>query len=294
MNGSLVATTRAEGLKPLGSQAQRSFDLIQSEIESRLGPDHAALFAEPVSSEFGDQTDWYATRPGRPIPLAALDEAEQAALRQRLAALVDDIRGVAAELAAQPGTEPQRLGDALANALEIPSEAAIHALRDGSSLHPVLVDWARIADVQSPVRGLLTGASRARAERRPVQVEDGAAAAAADAGRCRGGGAGRAGGAQAVGAGGAADPVRLAPVRPDERCDPRAHASALRPRSRHRRVLSRAGRGGRLRSGARRGRGAAQPHRPARAPDRDCRPGLPTGDQESRSGAPAGGSSPTG
>ncbi|WP_116132937.1 VWA domain-containing protein [Tropicimonas sp. IMCC34043] len=163
MDGKLITTTSSEGLKPLGSQAQRSFELVQSEIEARLGPDHAAIFAEPVSSEFGDQTDWYAGRPGEVVALAELTDDEQAALREKLSSLVGDIREVGAALAASKETGEQRLGEALCNAVEVPNDRAIHAIRDGATLHPVLVNWARLADVQSPVRGVLTGTARAPA-----------------------------------------------------------------------------------------------------------------------------------
>ncbi len=160
MNGDLIATTSSEGLKPLGSQAQRSFELVQSEIAARLGDDHATLFAEPIGTDYGDQTDWYATRIGRVSRLGDLDDDIAATVLDRLAVLVGDIREVAGSLSASDESGDQRLGEALANAVEIPDETAIHAIEDGGIWHPILINWARASDVQRTVRGVLTGASR--------------------------------------------------------------------------------------------------------------------------------------
>ncbi|MGI3168673.1 hypothetical protein ACRARG_05950 [Pseudooceanicola sp. C21-150M6] len=176
MSGNLIATTSSEGMKPLGSQAQRSFELIQSVVSSRFGEDHAALFSEPVSTDFGDQTDWYAEREGRIEKLSDLSEEEQAELRATLERLVGDIRAGATELSASSEMDDQRLSEALMNAVEVPDESAIYAVRGPEGLSPVLVNWARVADVQAPVRGVLSGQSRAS-----QKAAAGAAAAAATA-----------------------------------------------------------------------------------------------------------------
>ncbi|MGZ2257487.1 hypothetical protein [Roseobacter sp. A03A-229] len=159
MSGELITTTTAEGLKPLGSQAQRSFELIRSEVEARFGADHAAIFGEPISSTFGDQIDWYASDLGDIRALADLDEEEAEAVRARLGALVEDIRETGRALVDSAEADEQRLGEALVNAVEVPDETAVFARRSGDGWAPLIVNWARVADVQMPVRGVLKGPS---------------------------------------------------------------------------------------------------------------------------------------
>ena len=174
MSGEFLVNASREGLSPLGTAPQRSFELISGTLSARLGPAHAALFAEPVASAQGERADWYATLPGRPRPLADLPEAEEARARAELARLSADIRALAAELAAGGGEE-QRLGEALSNALEIPGEEAIYVL-DGlpdGRLQPVLVNWACAREARAPVRGALSGAdTRARPALPPPLLSD--------------------------------------------------------------------------------------------------------------------------
>lgn len=160
MSGELIATTSAEGLKPLGSQAQRSFELIKSEIEARLGPEHASIFGEPISSTFGDQIDWYASDLGETRAVSALEEDDALAVRNRLGELVEDIRNIGRGLVDSADTDEQRLGEALLNAVEVPDDAAVFARAQGEAWAPVIVNWARVADVQQPVRGVLKAPSR--------------------------------------------------------------------------------------------------------------------------------------
>ena len=70
MTGALLVTTSTQGLQPLGSAAQRSFELVATTVRQRLGAEHAALFAEPVVTDHGDQIDWYAQTHGTPQRLA--------------------------------------------------------------------------------------------------------------------------------------------------------------------------------------------------------------------------------
>lgn len=153
-----LATTSSDGLQPLGTAAQRSWNLVTSVLRARLGEEHANLFAEPVASEHGDRIDWHAAVPGKAVQLADLPEAERQGLRNRLGALVGDIRAEAQGLSLTGGAEDQRLSEALLNALEIPGEAMIWAVRsDGGALQPVLVHWAWVRNEQRAVRGILTG-----------------------------------------------------------------------------------------------------------------------------------------
>ena len=153
-----LITTSSEGLQPLGSAPQRSFELVTGTIRDRLGPDHAALFAEPVATEHGERIDWYSPVAGTAVALPNLSEAEQAKLRVALGARVAAIKAEADRLAASDAPEDQRLSEALMNAIEVPGEGMVYGVRDAQGvLHPVLVHWAWIGDEQSAVRGVLTG-----------------------------------------------------------------------------------------------------------------------------------------
>ncbi|PKP72468.1 MAG: hypothetical protein CVT84_18585, partial [Alphaproteobacteria bacterium HGW-Alphaproteobacteria-6] len=157
-----LATTSSEGLSALGSRELRSYELITDTLRDRLGADHANLFAEPVATDHGDRFDWYAPRKGRARALDALAPDDQRRLRERLAALAGDIRGLAATLAASGKDNDLRLSEALGNALHVPGDACIFAVDpgDGSGPHPVLVNWAWVSDDHKAVPSALTGAAK--------------------------------------------------------------------------------------------------------------------------------------
>lgn len=158
MNPTFLATTSTEGLQPLGSAPQRSFELVNGSVTERLGPEHAALFAEPVATEHGDRIDWYAPDAGKATPLPDLPEDAQKALRARLGALIGDIRAEADRLAQSDASEDRRLSEALLNAIEVPDEAMIYGVRaENGQLQPVLVHWSWVRNEQAAVRGILTG-----------------------------------------------------------------------------------------------------------------------------------------
>ncbi|MDZ7710617.1 MAG: hypothetical protein U5K36_11590 [Roseovarius sp.] len=191
-----LANTSAEGLRPLGTAPQRSFELITGTVREKFGDRHAALFAEPVAAQHGNRFDWYATAPGTPVPLADLPEDEAEVARATLESLERDIRGMAGELLDSSDPGDQRLGEALANALEIPGEDAIRVLRsegaaagDPVTLQPVLVNWAWVRDEQTSLRGALTGIDRRPAPRGPAALQTASVApAAAGAATARPGG----------------------------------------------------------------------------------------------------------
>ncbi|MFT7594415.1 MAG: hypothetical protein ACI8R4_001736 [Paracoccaceae bacterium] len=153
-----LTTTSSEGLQPLGSAPQRSFELVTGTIRDRLGPDHAALFAEPVATEHGERIDWYAPVSGDAVALPDLAEVDQAKLRVTLGTRIAAIKAEADKLAISDTPEDQRLSEALGNAIEVPGEGMVYGVRDaGGVLHPVLVHWAWVGDEQTAVRGVLTG-----------------------------------------------------------------------------------------------------------------------------------------
>lgn len=153
----VLVTTSTEGLQPLGSAAQRSYELVTGAVRQRLGPEHAAIFAEPVAAEHGGSVDWHAPLRGEALALSELPEDERAALTARLGRLVADIRAEAARLGDSRAAEDQRLAEALLNATEVPDPDMVRALRDAAgALHPVLIHWAWVRDEQRAVRGVLT------------------------------------------------------------------------------------------------------------------------------------------
>ncbi|MBK0326929.1 hypothetical protein I5535_06425 [Rhodobacteraceae bacterium F11138] len=152
-----LVTTSTAGLQPLGSAAQRSFELVRDTVRARVGEAHARLFAEPVATPHGDKIDWYAPFAGTVVPNADLSESEQGDLRAQLGALIADIQAEAMRLGDSEDAQDQRLSEALTHAIEIPDETMIHAVRDANgALHPVLVHWAWLRDAQQSVRGVLT------------------------------------------------------------------------------------------------------------------------------------------
>ncbi|MGD9294784.1 MAG: hypothetical protein PVI41_07875 [Roseobacter sp.] len=177
MSEAFLTNTSTEGIKPLGTAPQRSFELVSETVRDKFGDAHAALFAEPVPTQYGDRFDWYTAVKGKAVPLAEAASPDE--VRDRLSGMVADIKGLADELLASKLAEDQRLGEALANALEIPGETAIFVVEpaDGGPRQPVLVNWAWTRDEQVAVRGVLTGLDKRAPSKQPGYVAPMAAAA---------------------------------------------------------------------------------------------------------------------
>lgn len=164
MSDQFLLTTSSEGLTPLGTAAQRSYELVSETLRARVGEDAALLLAEPVAAEGGERIDWYAPIPGRARPLNTLDPKQQESAREILDALVIRIRAEAETLQRGEDAADLRLGEALFNAVEIPDEGAVHVIEAAEGrLYPVLVSWAWVRETQATVRGVLKGqTARAR------------------------------------------------------------------------------------------------------------------------------------
>lgn len=153
-----IITTSSEGLRPLGQDGQRSHEMIAALVGSRLGPDHALLFAEPVAARGGAETDWYVQAEGAVLRLQDLPELDQKVVRLRLSEMVADITRLADELEKSGGDSNARLSESLRNSLEVPDEGAVHVVRDAQgALLPVLVDWATVREDRELFRGVLSG-----------------------------------------------------------------------------------------------------------------------------------------
>ncbi|MAY87357.1 MAG: hypothetical protein CML02_11645 [Pseudooceanicola sp.] len=157
MRDTLIVTTTPENLMPLGSPAQRSFDLVTGVVADRIGADHAALFAEPVVDARGTSIDWHAPRPGQAMPLSDLASEEAAEVKLRLSDMVARILAEAQALREIGGADQLRLAEALENAIEVPGQDQVYVMRspDGG-LDPVLVHWAWLRQTRAPVRGVLS------------------------------------------------------------------------------------------------------------------------------------------
>ncbi|MDJ0858264.1 MAG: hypothetical protein QNJ03_04225 [Dinoroseobacter sp.] len=157
MADALRTNSSIEGLSPLGTPPQRSYELITGTVRTQLSEAHSALFAEPVATQFGDRFDWYPAIEGKARAFSQLDEAEQAAVQSRLETLSHDIREIANTYASSDLAEEQRLGEALSNALSYPGSEWVYAVETApGDLQPVLVNWAWVSDRQATVTGTLT------------------------------------------------------------------------------------------------------------------------------------------
>lgn len=141
-----IATSRRGRMRALGSQgifATDCHEQLASLLQQHLGPEHAALLAEPQHGADGQDVDWYAEGPGPAVPLADLPEDEARILRAKIAALATDIlelsRRMTAEAQAQPapGQSQALSGQLLALALQHPSDEDILSVGG----RPVLVNW---------------------------------------------------------------------------------------------------------------------------------------------------------
>jgi hypothetical protein len=158
MNPNFLVTTSTEGLQPLGSTPQRSYELVSGTLGSRLGREYAALFGEPVATEHGDRIDWYAPVAGAVRPLSELSDTDQRQLRDQLGKLIGDIQTEADLLGTSNNADDNRLSEALKNAIEVPDEAMIYGVQNTDGVwQPVLVHWAWVRNEQAAVRGVLTG-----------------------------------------------------------------------------------------------------------------------------------------
>ena len=152
-----LANTSTQGLSPLGTAPQRSFELISGTVREKLDDRHAAIFAEPVATQYGDRFDWYAATAGKPLRLDDLQGEERIAIQAELQDLLGDISEIGQSLLTSIKPDQQRLGEALCNAVRYPGDDCIFVLVDGEVRQPVLLNWAWDSDTQAAVTGDLSG-----------------------------------------------------------------------------------------------------------------------------------------
>ncbi|EKV32258.1 hypothetical protein C882_2335 [Caenispirillum salinarum AK4] len=166
MSRHVIAETTLGGLRPVGVGQRRTLDAWDQivaflEHDGQLGPDHAALFAEPVVDENG-VVEWYAPRDSESeaVPVSSLPEAEQESVRAEAARLTDAISARADALRESMREEDKRLGETLATALFVPEDTDVLYVQDG---RPVLVNWGTLKDVAAPRLSVLDEVVRPRA-----------------------------------------------------------------------------------------------------------------------------------
>lgn len=136
-----IATFPGERLHPLsvgGRPAIESYPQIVAHLRRAHGPDHAALFAEPIPDRDRGVVDWYAAGDGEALALDALPAEARAAAEVALDRLVADIEAEASALQASAEESDRLLGQAIALALRVPDRSFVRVL----SGKPVLVGWA--------------------------------------------------------------------------------------------------------------------------------------------------------
>ena len=153
------------GYRALGSggrSAAAAYEQIVRTLRQALGPDHAALFAEPNAR--GSVIDWFAHLEADHAPKRLTDgkDAEVQAGLERLDRLTRDIEAKIASFQKSDRQDERILGEMLAHALEFPDESAVFLV----GAEPVITFWGYVLDkgrpAVSPLRSLLL-------RRRPVE-----------------------------------------------------------------------------------------------------------------------------
>ena len=138
------ATSQLSSMRPLSSQGMKTSDCYsqlrdffnqnQDFLAANGMPNASAFLAEPVKNERTGLIDWYVEGSTAPVSLTSLPQAEQNAVRTKLAAYSAALNALLSSEAAQ--NSPQA-ADLLHSAMQHPSSADIYALNG----EPVLVNW---------------------------------------------------------------------------------------------------------------------------------------------------------
>ena len=167
MEDQLVATTRDVELRPLGiggQPAMLAWHQLAGHLGRALGPEFAALFAEPNPNPGRGETEWYARVAGPAVPLASLPKVEQDAARAVFERLAASIRAEAVRLAASPRSDERFMGGLLQLALVVPGEAHVRV----AAGQPVLVAWAHEATSRAGGGSLLVSDRQCAAAMAPA------------------------------------------------------------------------------------------------------------------------------
>ena len=181
MARSLIARTRPEEIQPLyaaGTLVRNHFPQLRAHFADRLGPQHAALIAEPEIDRPAGPTAWFGPAGALFCRLETASAEEKGDAAQAAIRLLDDVAGEAAKLRASGDPAGIVLAEQIDKLLVIPSLDYVY-LADGRA---ILVGWAHAAEGRfSKARDLLAGVE---APPRPA-VQCSPEAGPADAGRVR-------------------------------------------------------------------------------------------------------------
>ena len=135
-----IAVSLRGQMRALASQgifATDCYAQIRAILLQKLGPEHAALLAEPQHDAEGRNVDWYAEGQGEARPLKELPEAEAQALRAKAGGLAKDILALSRSLTADAQARQALSGLLLQLALQHPSDDDLWSLGG----RPVLINW---------------------------------------------------------------------------------------------------------------------------------------------------------
>ena len=135
-----IAVSLRGQMRALASQgifATDCYAQVRAILLQKLGPEHAALLAEPQHDAEGRNVDWYATGQGEARPAKELPEAEAQALRAKAGALAKDILNLSHALTAESQARQALSGQLLQLALQHPAENDLWSVGG----KPVLINW---------------------------------------------------------------------------------------------------------------------------------------------------------
>lgn len=135
-----IAVTMRGPMRALASQGILATDChaqLKTILLQKLGPEHAALLAEPQHDTEANTVDWYAEGQGAAIPLKDLSEDEANVVRSKAAALARDVANLSEQLTADAQARQALSGQLLRQALQHPSDDDIWSVNE----QPVLINW---------------------------------------------------------------------------------------------------------------------------------------------------------
>jgi hypothetical protein len=135
-----VCTTNDRQLPPPEFGAELTWDRLTEALRREVGPEAAALLAEPVRDPARGQTHWHITAEGDPVPISALAPAERSRLAARLDTIRRNITDRARQLEGAGGEANARLAAALQTIVDVPDEEA-HVWSVAGQ--PMLTAWGR-------------------------------------------------------------------------------------------------------------------------------------------------------
>nr|WP_296985248.1 SrfA family protein [uncultured Desulfovibrio sp.] len=135
-----IAVSMRGPMRALASQGILATDChaqLKAILLQKLGPEHAALLAEPQHDAEGSSVDWYAEGQGPAIALKDLPEEDANTLRARATSLANDIAALSGTLTSDAQARQALSGQLLRLALQHPSDGDIWSVNG----QPVLVNW---------------------------------------------------------------------------------------------------------------------------------------------------------